>query len=263
MFKNIFFILLALVITACGGNNDSNNTTKPVSKVDSFVSVLKQQIYVRDAKVVITTDQTKNKVFTVIEVYSSDDSTFGEYAIYNYAFDLSLYEIGDSYGDYIYKYKDKYIPESSSYFDLPTVRERDGEMYVSIFRVDEFLLDETEPSTKDLEKIGAFKEEFERAHISENLSAEFGLSEERSQKISRLVQNWSKVSDKRKMTSSDANLFVNEIIGTNIEDAEKAYKKHIEGNSNSFDNLIERAASANEISPEHMSELVNELLIDK
>lgn len=282
MFKKIITLITLAFLASCGGNNTT--TTTQVSKVDSFIGLLKEQMYVKNVKLVKNSDETKSNKFTIIEVFYSDDTGFGEYDIENFVYDLSLYEVGDSYADYVTKYKEKYISDDDAYFNLPTAdtisestleyfetnnitpiggTPKLGDLFTNIKHNTNayFLLEETVPSTKDLEKIGALQEEIIRTKISESLTIEFGLSEERSEQISRLVQNWSKISNKRKMTSVDANLFVGEIIGTDIENAENVYKKHIEGDSSAYEDMIKNAAQANSISPEHMSDLVNELLI--
>lgn len=276
-------LLVLFFIVGCGGNNTTAPTT-PVSKIDSFIELIKKERFVVEVKKIKSTDETKSKTFCVIEVLGVDDYEFGTYEIDRFAFDLSIYEIGDTYGEYLIKHLNKYNdndPITTRTFDsqsnidwalgkpdnvmigTPAV----GDDYVRLRNTDGmagytyYILEETHSNEKDLEKIGAFQEEFEREQIGELLVAEFGLSEERGTAISKLVQSWEKLANKRQMTAKDANLFASQIIGTDINTATDAYKKHIEGNSQSYESLLDKAASENNTSPEHMAELIEELII--
>ena len=57
-----------------------------------------------------------------------------------------------------------------------------------------------------------------------------------------------------------AKIFFKEVLGFNVEEGIKAFKKSIEGESADLDSLIEKAADANETSPEHMKEILSTVL---
>lgn len=280
-----FLMALLFLLASCGGNSSDNSKNPQVSKVESFIELLKKEEYVLSAKLVKSNDETRSKTFHVIRVLSTYYYTYGDYDDESRLFDLSLYEVGDSYSEYLTKYMSKYYNNDGDAQDIRIIN-RDyllnnmnsensivhggtpemGDQYVSFYDSENsvsvyYLLEETTPNSKDLEKMGAFKDEYQRSIISDHLTTEFGLSEERSEEISRTIYSWDKISNKRQMTAADANLFTKQIIGTDVSLAEDAYKSHIEGDSTNYKSLIEKAAEANGTSPEHMSELVEELLV--
>lgn len=123
------------------------------------------------------------------------------------------------------------------------------------------IFEETEATSKDLEKVGAFIQDYKNELVADAIGAEFGLSEERSYDVARLVTNWQRLESKREMTKSDMNLFTNELFGSDFSDVENSLKEYLSGSEESLDKLTEKAASINDISPEHMSEIISELLL--
>lgn len=53
----------------------------------------------------------------------------------------------------------------------------------------------------------------------------------------------------------------NEILGFDYKIAKKALEKHIQGDGNDLDYLMEQAADKNGISPEDVKELIGEYLL--
>lgn len=123
-----------------------------------------------------------------------------------------------------------------------------------------YTFEESETSSKDLEKIGAIAEEMRVAQSTELLSSEFGLSEDRAFKVAKLANNWNKVAKKRSMTPADANLFAKEVIGSDLAEVKEAMTEAAEGNEAGLSLLLEKAADLNGVSPEDMSEIMGEFM---
>ncbi len=123
-----------------------------------------------------------------------------------------------------------------------------------------YLYESKESSAKDLEVMASVDEKLKRDHLVEFYSLEFGLSDERAQSMASLTQAWNDVRNNRALTAKDLEVFSKKAFGVSYESIESALSAHNEGTSAPLYNLIEKAADFNEISPEHMSTIVNELM---
>lgn len=112
---------------------------------------------------------------------------------------------------------------------------------------------------KDLEKIGAFLEQDDINKVADHLGQKFGLSEERSRSVAKLLGNFSKLSEQRSMTPADYDYLTKNLLGSDFSAFQEAQNQAINGNNEHMDDLIERAASLNQISPEHMQKIISEL----
>jgi|GEM_PF-2113325 len=252
-FKNqissLVLVAGALVLTACGGGGSSSRP--PQDKVNEFVSLLNNKSF-SDSYFSVVKRDTLTAGFVV--VYSADTGYV--------AYDIKDYHIGDSWSTYLFHadYQAAYVYDTD-------VMIRETIYYAHTYNNDffgtyagDFAFDETAEGAKDLEKIKAIKETYATAKIASTLTAEYGLSTERSVKVAKMVNNWSKLSKKRSLTEADANSFSKELLGVNIKDAERAYKAKAEGNDEAVQDLVEEAAKANQTSPEHVSALMEQLL---
>ncbi|MBF0299390.1 MAG: hypothetical protein HQK51_11760 [Oligoflexia bacterium] len=121
-----------------------------------------------------------------------------------------------------------------------------------------FVFEETSPTTKDLEKMGSFIESYKQDSIANKIVADFGLSEERANLIAKYASNWKKLSDRRAMTDSDANILFKQVFGFSATEGRQAVVKYLQGEPGNYQNLVEKAAKANSITPEHINKLLNE-----
>ena len=94
-----------------------------------------------------------------------------------------------------------------------------------------------------------------------NLENQFGLSEERSLEVAKLVSNVSKIKKNRGVTSRDLDAFSQKPLGFNVDEALKAYEKLAQGEGQNWEELMERAAQTNDISPESMKEIISSQLL--
>lgn len=116
--------------------------------------------------------------------------------------------------------------------------------------------DEGEAS-KDLEKFGALMENLELDNISNHISVEFGLSQERGKEIARLVKFYARKGSLRSLTKSESDHIVQSVLGVTTADIEKAVSSNGE-----VENLYEKIAVRNETTPEHIKDLVSGIYIE-
>jgi flagellar biosynthesis/type III secretory pathway protein FliH len=116
-------------------------------------------------------------------------------------------------------------------------------------------------ASKDLEKAGAFVEAQKIKKLASKYTAEFGLSEERSSEIARMVYNLKDITKNRTITNQDANSFSEEVLGFSFTDARSALIKKAEGKDEDMSELIDIAAEKNGTSPERMNALIGNLMM--
>lgn len=114
--------------------------------------------------------------------------------------------------------------------------------------------------SKDLEKIASHIESSHVQRLTQELSERFGLSEDRAYKIAKLKMAYKTISSKRLLTARDRDRLTHELVGVNHKTAMSALKKHIQGDSSEMDSILDLAAEKNGVDPEHMNEILNEVL---
>ena len=87
------------------------------------------------------------------------------------------------------------------------------------------------------------------------LSSEFGLSLERGKELARLTAHWKKAS-KKGMTASEQDAFATEALGFSITQGIEAVQSN---DASSLNTLVEQAAEANGITPEHATQLMTKV----
>ncbi len=120
------------------------------------------------------------------------------------------------------------------------------------------VFEETSANSKDLEKLSALKEEFNVKASAEHIQSVFGLSVERSREVARLAVQL-KNTPKSSMTDADYDNFSKELIGSSITDVKAALQKQTQGDSTDLNSLIDKAATANGVGPEHMNKIITGL----
>ncbi len=98
------------------------------------------------------------------------------------------------------------------------------------------------PNTKDLEALYAQSEDIILGQTSQNVQAAFGLSEERSMDVARLMTQLSQYKNKS-LTTSELNMFSKELLNVSYNEWKAANQAP---HSVSTEALIERAARAND-----------------
>ena len=120
------------------------------------------------------------------------------------------------------------------------------------------IFEEATPTSKDLEKLAAFKESLKVNRASKAISSLYGLSEERSFQLSKTILSWKKVSNQRAMTKRDLDHLTVEFAGVKASEIVESFKDLAKGEEARFNNLIERAARVNEVSPEAVKTMIQD-----
>ena len=120
------------------------------------------------------------------------------------------------------------------------------------------IFEEATPTSKDLEKMAALKENIKLNQASKAISSLYGLSEERSFQLSKTVFSWKKVSNQRAMTKRDLDHLTVEFAGVKASEIVESFKDLAKGDEARFNNLIERTAAVNEISPEAVKAMIQD-----
>ncbi|OFZ11395.1 MAG: hypothetical protein A2Z20_07675 [Bdellovibrionales bacterium RBG_16_40_8] len=111
-------------------------------------------------------------------------------------------------------------------------------------------------TSKDLEKISGLAEQKVVQMRAQNVAARFGLSTERSQDVVRLAIAWQKDGGKE-LTDNVQDSYAKEMLGFSITEAKSAIKKSESGNTEGLDDLVKKAALANDITPEQVKQLID------
>ena len=110
------------------------------------------------------------------------------------------------------------------------------------------------------EKAAALVEKINQLRFQSYLVNRFQLNESRALQISKLLGTWKKIEKKRTITSADLKVYSRKLLGFDLSVGMKAYKKALEGDRKDLDGLIEQAAEVNLTDPEHMREILRELM---
>ena len=113
--------------------------------------------------------------------------------------------------------------------------------------------EESQSNGKDLEHMGAQIEAMEVAEM-EDMLLNYGLSAERSAKLGKLMNSYSKIKTKRALTSREKDVFTKELTGLSFDKATSVLVD--EG----YDALVEKASEVNGADPEAIKELLNEVM---
>ena len=111
-------------------------------------------------------------------------------------------------------------------------------------------------SSKDLESMGAKIENMSAMDLSENLVADYGLSEDRAYKVARTINAYHRITSKRSLTRREQNSYSQELLGVDYKKAEKAIMQ-----GDDFDQLMEDAALKNGTSPEQVSAIIRDMIL--
>jgi len=176
--------------------------------------------------------------------YISDDEAW------DYGYDGYDY-LNDSY--YISYYWDEEVVTEIPYFYDVEVSDYHGS--------NGLVFEEANSDKKDLEKIAAEMEGQEVSKAADSLIAKFGLSQERAIEVAKLQNAYSKISSKRSLTRKDQDTLTKQLVGTNYASAQAALEDHLNGDSAKMEELLDKAAEINGTTPEHMTEILGDILL--
>lgn len=109
---------------------------------------------------------------------------------------------------------------------------------------------------KDLEKLGAYSENDLLENAGNNLSLRLGLSEERGLEIAKISYHLYKIGNTRSITKGEYNRYVNSVLGVSLEGLNNINEK----NQDELDSLMNKVALKNKTDPEHIKDLIIDLL---
>jgi hypothetical protein len=118
------------------------------------------------------------------------------------------------------------------------------------------IFEKTAPTPKDRLKMAALEEGLLIKKAANTLTAQFGLSQERSQEVAKLAVVWQKT-PKERMSDADHDRFAKDILGHSITDLKAAVAKKSNGDSSSLKKMISDTAEMNGVSPEHMNDIIS------
>lgn len=175
-----------------------------------------------------------------VVVYDYDLGTYDAYDIYDY---IAGEDISNYLDLYEYNFYYDLIPTGTGYYRDP---------------VTGTLFEKTEVTPKDRLKIAAFEEGLMINKAAERLSANFGLSAERSQEVAKLSYLWKK-QPKERMTDADHDRFASAILGHSLTEFKSATDKMLKGDKSELDRLISDAADLNGLTPEDANQVVDKI----
>lgn len=182
-----------------------------------------------------------------------------------FAIDLTNYEVGMTYLDLVALFEagmmTQILVEPSINIDgSPTgyfINSTEFSFGGNDFDAGTVVFEQSEIAQKDLEKIGGVLEQRKINQLSKTFVERFGLSEARGMEIAKVTYAFNQIQNQRAVTEADANEFTLEVLGVEMSKMNKAIQESLEGNDSGLDSLIKKAADQNEISPEHMREIIN------
>jgi hypothetical protein len=183
-----------------------------------------------------------------VELVKSNTRQFNYIVVYDYDFDTydAYYIGGFNPGESIGRFVD--LNKSREYLDLDPIG---GGLYQDYDTG--LVFEKVQPSPKDRMKMQAFKEALALQKGTEQLQAQFGLSQERSFEIAKLAVVMQKRSD---LTTADYDRFAQGILGHSISEYQAAAKKKLSGNGADLNALLADTAQLNGVSPEQMNKIV-------
>ena len=248
--KKIFIgMLMGLTLISCDGgsgedgNGDGNGIYSHNELAERFIYQLNLD---PEYEVDLIKSSTKTRNFIVVY-----DPYYGTYD----AIDISGYSVDMDAVDY-------YNSPLTAYYDLDIIPGYQGSSGWVKTRYRERNLDlwfeKSEATSKDLAKIAAITEGVKISKTAEFLSSEYGLSLNRSMDVAKLSQAWKKAS-KKGMTDAEVDSFSTELLGFSLTEGKAAVSDSIQGDVESLDSLVEKAAVTNSISPEHAKALMTKM----
>ncbi|MEK7356350.1 MAG: hypothetical protein AAB250_07865 [Bdellovibrionota bacterium] len=236
----VFALGAALLVAACGGGGSGGTSTGGVYYThDQLANEFVARAY-GDAGLDLSLAKSTTLQYDYIVVYDYDYDTYDAYYI-------GTYTVGMNVANYIN------ANSSRMYYDLDYLG---GNQYQDWYTG--LVFEEGAPTSKDLAKVAAFKQEVRVQKSAKNIQASFGLSEERSREVAKLAVQLADA-PKSSMTTQDYDNFSKELLGSSITQFNSAMKKSAEGDAAALSNLLDKAAQVNGVGPEHMNKIVSGL----
>ncbi len=275
-FRGLFLLAVLVVLNACGGGGGGVTAPGPfhpgqsdqefLDKANAFIKQKSTELGVQLSIAKLNTDQ-KAGFIVVHNPAKNNDSVYNingatcEYCSMTVLGQVDKGSFGSTFtstftiysgspvkkdGDSYYYYTDyntgKYQADDKGYFKEV--------VYDVTVR-----FEEVSGGTKDLEAAYASRQDQLIEASSENIQASFGLSEEKSLDLAKMVYNINK-NQSKSLTMQELNQFSKELLNLSMDELKSASQSP---NSNQSVLLLEKAAKANNISSEHMKAIIQDL----
>ncbi|RLA62639.1 MAG: hypothetical protein DRQ88_08305 [Epsilonproteobacteria bacterium] len=125
---------------------------------------------------------------------------------------------------------------------------------------DHYIFEQIANMYKDLEKLGARIEAKDLETRSLELSLNYGLSDERSIEVAKILTHMDKINQKRSLTAIEKDIVSKQLLGIDYTTSKSALEKHLQGDSKGMEELYQKAAELNGITPEHVNDLLGEFI---
>ncbi|WP_413575329.1 hypothetical protein ACLVWU_13530 [Bdellovibrio sp. HCB290] len=239
-FKNTVKLgLVAATITmaACGGGGGGGGSVSTGSVYYTHEELANE--FVKRAYTDAGVNLTLVKATTNSAGYIVVDYHGNTQAVY-----IDDWSVGENIHDYIY---------SQKWYDVSYI----GNGYYQ--DASGYVYEESTTSNKDLAKITAMKQALDINESAKGIQAQFGLSSERSQTLARLAVQL-KNNPKASMTDADYDAYTKEIIGSSYNELKRAMVKQSQGDYSDVGALVEKAAQANGVGPEQVTQILTSLI---
>ena len=208
-----FALASSVLVAACGGGGGGGavSTGGVYYTHDQLAQEFVNRAY-GDAGLDLSLAKSTTLQYDYIVVYDYDYNTYDAYYIGTWA-------PGQNVGAYVNSHS------SLNYYDLDYLG---GNQYQDWYTG--LVFEEGSPTSKDLAKVAAFKQEIRIQNSAKKIAANFGLSDERSHEVAKLAVQLADA-PKASMTNADYDNFSKELLGSSITQFNAAMKKSADGDS--------------------------------
>jgi len=115
-------------------------------------------------------------------------------------------------------------------------------------------------SSKDLEKLAAEDEQTTISRNAHYYSANFGLSDEVAYSNATSVYAYNLAKKEGNATTRELDILAMDVLGVDSKQIEDAFIDKADGDTSSYNSIVEEAARMQGISAEHMGSIIEEIL---
>lgn len=236
-------VAASMALAACVGGGSGSGSVSTGGVYYTHAELAKE--FVRRVNVDVwgydlTLVKTNTNQTDYIVVYDHDYGTYDAYYI-------GAYNVGENLNNYISAY------EYSFYYDLmPEAGNYYRDWYSGI------LFEKVQPSSKNLSKMKALREDLAINKTAESLRAEYGLSQDKALDAARFSYKL-KNSPAGTYSAKDYDAFAKELTGSTITEFQSDIKA---GNMESLQDRIEKAGEVSGMGSEGVGKLIKDMFID-
>ena len=263
---SLMLVTAAMTLSACsGGGGGGGGKPYDVAAHDALAQQFIQEATAEGLHITLAKQDTKSQGYIVVKgadgiytAYDVDKYVPGQNAL---SFMISQCSNQDCYtglglnvgnvytgtvqtfessGYYTYDYYGNYVYVDTSHWVTTNVA-----------------FEATQPSSKDLQKLAAFSQQYEIDAGAQKVAQKYGLSLERSTIVAKLAVE---MKNKTNLTEADRNDITQQVLGFDLPSLDKAVASSQAGDTSLQDNLIAAAAQTNGIGTEQARSLLNGLI---